>query len=203
MTLAYVFWHMPDPRADAERYAAAQVQFQRSLARRPPIGFRGSTVCRLGPAPPWLPAPGASHGATAAQAYEDWYLLDDWTAIGVLREAALARGHASRHERAARHVAVGTAGIYRLCDGPSAPATTAASLAIWIAPARGADHSGVGELAADGLVGDATLWRRELSLGPAPEYCVLTDEPPAGVASGRLPAGWRTITCPREGIWPG
>ena len=36
----------------------------------------------------------------------------------------------------------------------------------------------------------AGLWRRCLGLGPAPEFCLLAAEAPAGVAPTRLPAGW-------------
>ena len=37
----------------------------------------------------------------------------------------------------------------------------------------------------------ASLWRRQFVLGPAPEYCLLAPEAPAGVAPTRLPEGWR------------
>jgi hypothetical protein len=54
------------------------------------------------------------------------------------------------------------------------------------------------------MEGDAAgLWRRSLGLGPAPEYCLLAAEPPAGVSPSRLPAGWRTTAVSRQLLWSG
>ena len=36
----------------------------------------------------------------------------------------------------------------------------------------------------------AALWQRQMALGPAPEYCLLALEAPAGVATTRLAPGW-------------
>jgi hypothetical protein len=49
----------------------------------------------------------------------------------------------------------------------------------------------------------AGLWRRCIGLGPAPEYCLLVTEPPAGVAAARLPAGWSATASGREVLWSG
>ena len=49
----------------------------------------------------------------------------------------------------------------------------------------------------------ASLWRRQLVLGPAPEFCLLAGEVPAGVAPTRLPAGWVATTLEREALWSG
>jgi hypothetical protein len=138
---------------------------------------------------PWLDGDG----------YEDWYLVEDWAALGVLREAAVAAGHHSAHDAAARHFGRGTAGLYRLSEGGAV--LTGVTLAVWVTPDRESREAGVASLLlGDGLDGDAGLWRRELVLGPAPEYCVLGDAAPAGVRNGRLPDGWRTLHSPREAI---
>jgi hypothetical protein len=47
----------------------------------------------------------------------------------------------------------------------------------------------------------AGLWRRCLVLGPAPEYCLLARDAPAGVAPTRLPAGWTSNECERERVF--
>jgi hypothetical protein len=62
----------------------------------------------------------------------------------------------------------------------------------------------LGELLGDGMdPGQASLWRRQLVLGPAPEYCLLAREVPPGVAATRLPAGWTARVLHREVLWSG
>jgi hypothetical protein len=189
--LAYVFWHRPTPGTAVQAYERDQDRLHRSLAARPPEGFGGSAcfrACDLR----WL--------TDGGDGYEDWYLVDDWAALGVLRQAAVAAGHHSAHDAAARHAGSGTGGVYRLGEGCASLADT--TLAVWITVAREHPEDAVASL----LLGDgldrsrAGLWRRELALGPAPEYCVLGDAVPAGVQDGRLPAGWSAEHCARERI---
>ncbi len=195
--LAYIFWHSPARDVDSAAYEQGLERFHRSLAHRPPSGLRGSAVFRT-EAPPWTMDGG--DGTPSRPAYEDWYLLDSWSAIGVLEEAALAQGHASAHAAIARLARPGAGAIYRLGEGSADLAD--ASMAVWIAP--GEEHSSptVADLLGDGMDGaTAGLWRRCLVLGPAPEYCVLGDRPVAGVAASRLPAGWRATSLEREILW--
>ncbi len=188
--LAYVFWHRPAEGTTVGSYERDQGRLQRSLAARPPEGFRGS-ACFRAPALRWL---------SGRDGYEDWYLVEDWAALGVLREAAVAVGHHSAHDAAARHLGAAAAGVYRLSEGAANLAEV--TLAVWIAVTREHPEDAVASL----LLGDgldhtrAGLWRRELALGPAPEYCVLGDAVPAGVQADRLPAGCSAERCDREAI---
>ncbi len=77
--LAYVFWHWPAPSVDRDAYAEALLAFHRALLAEPPAGMRGSRVFALDAAP-WVPA---------ERPFEDWYLLDDFAALGALNEAAV------------------------------------------------------------------------------------------------------------------
>ena len=113
--LAYVFWHRPRAGTDSAAYERAQLAFHRSLARNPPVGMRASAIFRLVECP-WLEP---QEGADAA-GYEDWYLLADFTALGVLNEAAVGRGHRSRHDRAASLFGAGAGGLYGLIEGHAA-----------------------------------------------------------------------------------
>jgi hypothetical protein len=52
----------------------------------------------------------------------------------------------------------------------------------------------------------ASLWRRQLVLGPAPEFCLLARDrskigQPVGVTPARLPAGWTATVFEREALW--
>jgi hypothetical protein len=194
--LAYVFWHRPAPGVAPDAYEQALQRFHRSLAHRPPAGFRGSVTLRA-PVLPWLPAPDGEPGP----GYEDWYLLDSWDAVGVLESAAVSHGHATAHEQAAKRVGVGTAAIYRQQDGHAMPAD--ARTAVWVERAPGSAHGTIADLLADGMDGhSSSLWRRCLVLGPAPELCLLSGAEQVvagtGLSLARLPAGWSTEAAPRE-----
>lgn len=194
--LAYVAWHRPAAGVQKAGYERALERFHRSLARVPPSGFGGSQSFRI-TTHSWLEG---SVGAGIA-AYEDWYLVDSWSALGVLEEAAVAHGHRTRHDAAAQLSGALSAGVYRLSDGH--PRLQAARVGVWVQPAPGHVPPTLADLLADGMDPQASgLWRRCLVLGPAPEYCVLSPEPPAGVAPTRLPPGWHSAVDEREALWP-
>jgi hypothetical protein len=153
-------------------------------------------------------SPGSSEDEGAGvPAYEDWYLVEDYAALGVLNEAAVARGHRTVHDDLARRFGAGAGGLYGLVEGELAPGLDSigeASIAVWVARTPGAPRRALGELLGDGMdPGRASLWRRQLVLGPAPEFCLLALEPPAGVAATRLPDGWTARTLEREALWHG
>jgi hypothetical protein len=195
--LAYISWHRPAREVEAAAYERALERFHRSLARRPPSGFRGSVAFRAAELP-WLAADSSAPHPGAG--YEDWYLVDGWSAVGVLEEAAVARGHVSSHDAMAAMAGTARGAIYRLSEGH--PRLGEARVAAWIAPAPGYASVTIGDLLGDGMDRQAAgLWRRCLGLGPAPEYCMLALEASPGIASTRLPAGWQADVFPREVLW--
>ncbi|MCL2768665.1 MAG: hypothetical protein FWD42_00955 [Solirubrobacterales bacterium] len=198
--LAYLTWHRPAQGVDAASYEGALERLHRSLAARPPSGFRGSALLRT-EEPGWLselPARGDAGGPV----YEDWYLLDGWSAVGVLEEAAVSRGHVSAHDAVARLAGDSAAGVYRLCEG--SPALGDARIAAWVRRAPGHEPPTLAALLGDGMAGEsAGLWRRALGLGPAPEHCLVGPEAPVGTSPARLPAGWSVEVLAREVLWSG
>jgi hypothetical protein len=207
--LAYLFWHRPIDSSDRAGYEQAQVGFHRSLHRAPPVGLCGSSVVRLAQLP-FLAAEGAGEGApggVGAAGYEDWYLVEDFAALGVLNGAAVGRGHRTAHDEAARHLGAGAGGLYALVEGDhraGRESVAEAELAVWVARPPGSGRSVLGELLGDGMdPRHASLWRRQLVLGPAPEFCLLARELPEGVAPERLPAGWKATVLERELLWSG
>jgi len=196
--LAYLFWHRPRPEAPVEAYEHAQIAFHRSLAHRPPVGMFGSALFRADELP-WLP------GEDGVAGYEDWYLLEDHAALGVLGEAAVGRGHRTAHDEAARRFGRGAGGLYGLLEGDaSAELLGGAPLAVWVGREAGARSPAEGELLGDGMdPRHASLWRRQLVLGPAPEFCLVAPEAPSGVAPSRLAPGWTATTLQRRVLWSG
>lgn len=190
--LAYVFWHRPGEGVDSEAYERATERFHRSLAHRPPAGMCGSAIYRVAQLP-WF---------QGQAGYEDWYLIEDFSAVGVLNEAAVAQGHRTAHDEVAGRFGMGAGGMYGLLEGH--PDLHRAQVAVWVSRPPGSKRGALGELLADGMDPEhASLWRRQLVLGPAPEYCLLAHEPPAGVAPTRLPQGWRATITMRKVIWNG
>jgi hypothetical protein len=159
--LAYVFWHWPGPEVDLVRYAERLAAFHRALRAAPPEGFVGSRVREVCEAP-WVPAP---------QAFEDWYLVEDFAALGALERAAVTGTRRAPHDDAARLARGGTAGLYgRVREGAADPIRAA-----WFAKPAGTPYP-------DFLarVPPAELWQRKLTLGPAPEFCLSGGTPPEG-----------------------
>jgi hypothetical protein len=190
--LAYLFWHRPADGVERDAYERADEHFHRSLHRAPPAGFRGSAVYRVSGLP-WL---------DGDVVYEDWYLLEDFAALGVLNEAAVAHGHRTAHDEVAHRFGAGAGGLYGLLEGH--PDLGTSQSAIWVSRPPGAAKQALGDLLGDGMDRKhSSLWRRALVFGPAPEYCLLAHEPPPGVAASRLPQGWRTTITTREEIWNG
>ena len=195
--LAYLTWHTPAPGVDSGAYEQALAAFHRSLSHVPPSGFSGSTTFRVAR----LPAPGSEDGwaELETEAYEDWYLVDNWSSLGVLEEAAVSRGHFTRHRAVAEHAALAIGGVYRLSEGHAD--LERARIAAWVTPARDQAPPTVADLLGDGMDPEgAGLWRRSLCLGPAPEYCLLAATAPAGLGPERLPAGWRAVVQERAAI---
>ncbi|MGH2902469.1 MAG: hypothetical protein ACRDK7_02585 [Solirubrobacteraceae bacterium] len=206
--LAYVFWHRPLEDSDnsaVEAYEHADLAFHRSLAHVPPAGFQGSAVFRVDELP-WLDGPG----------YEDWYFVEDYTALGVLNEAAVGHGHRTAHDGVAHRFGAGAGGLYCLIEGrPPLGAGRGVkyfgeeSAAVWVARAAGIERRGLGEMLGDGMDAQhASLWRRQLVFGPAPEFCLLAGDRAklglsAGVAPSRLPVGWTASMFEREALWAG
>jgi hypothetical protein len=146
--LAYVFWHQPRPGVEQAAYEEAQRGFHGSL-QVPSACFR---IAEL---------PFGDRGS----AYEDWYLVESWGALGALNERAVDRLHAPHHNRAAAMAAEGWGAVYSLVKGSAAIPDGVE----WADKPRGENSA---ELIA-ALPHDA-VWRRQLVLGPAPELCAAT-----------------------------
>jgi hypothetical protein len=187
LMLAYVFWHRPADGVAPETYGASISRFHRSLAAHPPAGFLRSATFEA-PACSWL---------GAEPAFEDWYVVEDFGALGVLNAAAVGRGHLTSHDALARLAGPGTGSVYRLLEG--SPELAQARVAVWIEKPRGVEMPLFAALLGDGMDGlHAGLWQRQLALGPAPEYCILAAEAPSGVHAARLGRGWSATIAERH-----
>ena len=184
--LAYAFWHWKRSDVSQESYEARQCAFQEALAADPPEGFLGGSTVRLHGAP-WA--------AEGAPAFEDWYLIRDMTALGVLNDAAVSGSRKEPHHAVAALAAGGIAGVYRLRLGAALPAPR---LAHWFAKPAGMSYAALDRVLAPILAsGSAGLWCRQMTLGPTPEFCLQAQ---AAVDS---PAGFSGLDLALEPIFGG
>jgi len=172
--LAFVFWHRPAPAVTASDYEGHLSDFHRSLRDQPVRGLVGSQTygCdRL----PFAEQPG----------YEDWYLLEDFAALGTLNDAAIDPRHRPAHDSVAGLAENGTGGIYRIHDASPttnvAGALLGADTATWFPKPPGTTYEQLQDhvrTVTDGATAaEPTLWRRQLTLGPAPEFCLRSRGP--------------------------
>lgn len=153
--LAYVFWHRPEDSVDSVEYEQGLRGFHDELDR-PSGSFRLQQ----------LPF-GAGGG------YEDWYLVGDWAALGKLNERAVDARRRAAHDRAAAGTSRGWGGIYELIRGdPQVPVGTK-----WLDKPFGEPSE-----AFFASRPEETIWRRQMVLGPAPEFCAAVPATPARVA---------------------
>jgi hypothetical protein len=161
--LAYVFWHWPVPQIDALSYQERLLAFHRVLSEHKPEGFLHSSVLLLAEAP-WL--------GRNTESYEDWYIVENSAALDPLDQAAVNGPRREPHNQVARWTEGGTAGLYRLRLGkvhlPSvsmafrfAKPTTTNYDALYTTLQPLVEQTG------------GCLWVRQMTLGPAAEFCFL------------------------------
>jgi len=161
--LAYVFWHWPSPEIGPDAYEDLLRAFHRALAQAAPAGFRGSVVFRVDGGAPWL---------GGAPAYADWYLVDGSAALDPLNVAAVSGVCQEPHDRVAHLAAAGVGSLLAL-RGQQAN-VAAARRSTWLAKPKGMPYADF--YAALESVPDS-LWRRQMVLGPTPEFGILSADP--------------------------
>ena len=180
--LAYVFWHWPLREVQVAEYEARLREFHESLRAHPPAGFLQSASFRVIGAP-WTPA---------ANAYEDWYLIEDFAALGALNEASVSGPRQQPHDSAARLAAGGAGAVYRMLFCKTNP--IGGGVARWFSKPAGMTYAALRSEVAD-LEADSSLWQRQLVLGPAPEFCL------RGSAAGRgLDARFSPVVLPSAAV---
>src|SRR6185312_16054010 len=111
--------------------------------------------------------------------FEDWYLVDDWPALGTLNDAAVRPPREDAHDAVAGLATNGAGGLYLLqhgtIDGRPAP------WAGWLTKPQGAPYEEFEPAlrAAVDRAGGGAVLRRQMVLGPAPEYAILSGGEPA------------------------
>ena len=160
--LGYLFWHRPRQGASRGRYEGKLVTFQRSLMAHPPDGLIDALSFRL-QARPW--------SKRRSSGYEDWYLVRDFGSLGVLNDAAVANQSKRQHDDVARDATDGAGGVYKLLTGQLR--TREARFSTWIRKPPRTPYPVFLDDVSRLVAGSRTaLWRRQMVLSPAPEFCL-------------------------------
>ena len=171
--LAYVFWHRPGDDADRAAYEKSGLAFQAALLQAAPPGLIAAASFAI-EAVPWL---GDRPG------YEDWCLLEGAWAMDPLNAWAVSGAVTVPHDHVARQMAEGHGGLYAHAFGePILPGDSTIS---WLTRPRGIDWRAA--FAPIRIVDPrAQAWRRQMVLGPAPEFAVVSEGAPQAAPDGWL-----------------
>jgi hypothetical protein len=160
-------------------------RFQHALLASPSPGLTSAASWRI-EAVPWL-------GNEAG--YEDWCLLQGSWAMDPLNSYAVTGDTKVVHDPLAAQMATGAGGLYAHVWGE--PCTAARSILVWLTRPRGIDWQRTLE-PVRAAAPNATIWRRQMVLGPAPEFGI---EIP-GNPTLAVPDGWEARTVRRERLTP-
>lgn len=166
--LAYVFFHRPRSRVARSTYERALARFHLQLARTPTDGFQENAALRL-PAAPWKES-------SRRPLYVDWYVLDGFESLDPIRAVASRPPWVRAHRAIARQAANGWGALYAASPGARPPDLS--DRLVWFSSATLATSSG--RNLARGGPPEGTLWRRQLAIGPSPEFCWVTGGPIPG-----------------------
>lgn len=156
--LAYVFWHWPAPTVERSHYEMALASFHGLLRQHAPPGFDHSYAVAF-QGEPWANRRGA--------AYADWYLVSGSAVLDPLNEVAISPPLAAAHGEIARLAAAGAGGLYRLRSGTPGPWM----IATWLSKPAGMPYPDFYRALEPYTGAEGGLWRRQMVLGPAPEFC--------------------------------
>ncbi|MGH9103295.1 MAG: hypothetical protein ACRDYD_10015 [Acidimicrobiales bacterium] len=182
--LAYLFFHWPRPSVAPARYEVVLAEFHEALAAHGSPGLVGSWAHET-PELPWGPA-GTPH-------YADRYHVVDHAALGALNVSGVDGACRQAHDAVAKLSAGGAGALYAIRSGE--PDGTA-GWETWLSKPDGMPYEAFYELADAATLSapGSALWRRQMVLGPSPEFCLLSAGPVA------LPAELAATPRRRRGV---
>jgi len=154
--LAYLFFHRPAPGVDRRLYEEGLREFHAALAGAHPAMYTGSATYWIG------------------EGYCDWYMVESSAALDTLNEIAVSGPRSAPH-RAVAQRAIDTAG--KLMSLVAGRPSLAGEFEIRFSKPRGMDYPELyARLRPVTERKGVSLWRRMMTLGPPPEFVLLSPE---------------------------
>ncbi len=161
--LAFILWHRRKTDVAAVEYDQALADFHRTLLQHARVGYMGSMVSVFD-SERWMPGEG--------EVYEDWYVVRDFTSLGVLNDVAVDSRHRASHDETAVRVAEAYGGVHQLEAG-SVAQVGEHPVTHWLErPEHVPSAEYLKMLVREAESCGGLLWRRQLNLGIATEYAL-------------------------------
>ena len=180
--LAYVFWHAMPSNLAAVDYEKNLLYFNDALANAKIPGLLGNASYAISQTP-WLGEPG----------YEDWTWLEGSWALDSLNERAVSGAMEQPHNVIAQMTKHGGFGAlyYLVAEEHRIPAS---SKVFWLSRPRGVNWREIMPAITQSANSKVAVWRRQMVLGPAPEFAVI------GTSTSTLtvPDGWPSVAGQRR-----
>lgn len=185
--IAYVFWHQKLEHVRADEYEQALVDFQEMLLKADIPGYLGAVVSKI---------EGAHWMSYDKSGYEDWYFLSGSEVLDKLNHMAVSGDRKDPHSSASRLAVNMHAGVYHLWK--SETHYSDAEWSVWFEKPPTMLYEQMYEEMCRFLPNcDGDLWRRQMVLGPTPEYCLMSPTKPA------LSEPFKPVLVKRKTVWDG
>lgn len=184
--LSYTFWHRKNPTIDRGEHESSLIDFHEILKQSKLDGYIGSVVTRLEGAP-WFLEPDS-------EGYEEWYIVTGSDKLDPLNEVAVSGARKEPHDKAAKNALDMHAGLYRLRTGLLSNAS--GTHVTWFSKPQDTTYNSLYNEVPSYLDDfQASLWRRQMVLGPTSEFCLTSKE------EIKLPQKFKPFTIKRVVLW--
>jgi hypothetical protein len=184
--ISYTFWHRLEESIHKSEHEARLINFHEILKQSKLDGYVGSIITRINGAP-WFQE-------KSSEGYEEWYIVTGSDKLDALNEIAVSGARKDPHDKAAQNALDMHAGLYQLRTGSLSDAS--GSNVIWFSKPQGTKYESLyNELPSYLKDVKASLWRRQMVLGPTSEFCITSEK------KVDLPEKFKPLYVKRQVLW--